>query len=64
MNQELKPCKACNSQFKPFLKPAYHGSLHGKPTGYWVGCECYNHTNLYDTQEQAIEAWNMRNNER
>lgn len=56
--EELKPCVACSGKFNPLLKPAYHGSMNGEPTGWWVGCECYNYGKMCDSKEEAIQSWN------
>ena len=57
---ELKPCAHCG------------GSAEGKwryrrPGGnacYWVRCiECGVSTTAYDTEAEAIEAWNRRTND-
>ncbi len=51
---ELKPC--CG--LKPFISEENFGDIGHK---WWVWCSsCEEETALYDTKQQAIDAWNKR----
>ena len=55
---ELKQCPFGGGKAE-FLTP-----LAGSVYGYWVRCEaCGCETAVYDTREQAAEAWNKRTGE-
>ena len=50
--KKLKPCPFCGSELI-LIERTYGGT--------WVCCEgCYTETKLYNTEEEAIEAWNRR----
>lgn len=50
--KELKPCPFCGSKDLELLG---HFSIR------WVACNsCYAESGSYDTDEEAIEAWNRR----
>lgn len=55
MSNELKPCPFCGG--RAYLSERMNG-------GYYVECEsiggCLAESGNYDTEEQAVEAWNRR----
>ena len=53
--QELKPCPFCGGEAETY--PYYFNE-------WYIGCsECSCDLGVFDTKEEAIEAWNKRVNE-
>ena len=70
MTEKLKPCPFCNGHAKMHCAKA---NASGTKLCYWIqcafegdiDCPCLPKTMIYDTSEEAIDAWNTRadNNE-
>lgn len=51
MTDELKPCPFCGGE----------AEITKNEMRVWVHCtKCYSDTNLYQTQKEAVDAWNLR----
>ena len=56
---ELKPCPFCGG--KAFLSEVLYYCEPGRCTTQFIECnECHATTYEYNTEEEAIEAWNRR----
>ena len=60
MNEQLKPCPFCGGEasmrIRPYCSVVYAGCLNSD-------CKIQPTTDWYDTDEEAIEAWNRRVND-
>ena len=56
MKEELKPCPFCNRV--PEIKGSAMYSRH------WIQCPCGVSTKFFETEKQAIDAWNYRQREK
>lgn len=54
--KKLKKCKLCNGKYFPHIY-----KTRKKEWDYWIGCSCYNYTEKFETEKQAIECWNQLN---
>ena len=68
---ELKPCPFCGGEAKladnEFGEPVFDNNLaqvdfmYSAPDAFWVECkDCFAMSGSYNTEEEAIEAWNRR----
>ena len=57
----IKKCPFCSQEYGVWLEPGIV-VIHGYGDKYWVTCgRCKATTDHYDTEAQAINAWNVRN---
>jgi hypothetical protein len=54
----MKRCPFCG--YEPILATRYNGKYHEVYCGNFFGCPVTPCTRLFDTEEEAIEAWNWR----
>ena len=64
MSEKLKPCPFCGNKAEINGK-ILNWDLSSIEAAYFVRCtKCRNHSDWFDTEQDAIEAWNRRvNNE-
>lgn len=55
MKEELKPCPFCNG-VPEIIGTETRGRI-------WIQCNCGVSTRLYETKQQAVDAWNYRQRE-
>ncbi|MBR4016353.1 MAG: Lar family restriction alleviation protein [Oscillospiraceae bacterium] len=62
MQNELKPCPFCGAKSELCMEPwDFEKREPAKDAKYVVECgECLSRTDTYNSEDEAIEAWNRR----